>query len=91
MVVYQNKEKEQFEMKVNGETAFIDYDFRNDKIQLNFTEVPQSLRGQGIGSKLVRRTMELIERMDLKIIPECEFVQAWLKRHPEWKYIIADN
>lgn len=90
MDVYDNKEKKQFELKVNGDMAYIDYEYKNGNIQLNFTEVPESLQGQGIGSKLASQTFDLIGQMGLKVIPECEFVQAWLKRHPERKKLTVD-
>jgi len=85
MDVINNVNKQQFELQVDGGIAFIDYEMKGDKIQLNFTEVPESMQGKGIGSKLVSQTFDLIEGMNLKIIPECEFVQGWLKRHPEKK------
>lgn len=90
MDVINNVNKQQFELHVDGETAFIDYDMKGDKIQLNFTEVPKSLQGQGIGSKLASETFDLIEGMNLKIIPECKFVQGWLKRHPEKKKLTVE-
>ncbi len=91
MDVINNVNKQQFELAVDGEKAIIDYSMKGDKIQLNYTEVPKSMKGQGIGSKLVSQTLDLIEGMNLKIIPECEFVQGWLKRHPERQNLVAEN
>jgi predicted GNAT family acetyltransferase len=85
MDVINNVNKQQFELHLDGSMAFIDYEMKDNKIKLNSTEVPKSMQGKGIGSKLASQTFQLIKGMNLKIIPECEFIQAWLKRHPEQK------
>ena len=90
MDVINNVIDQQFEMEVDGEKAFIDYEMKGDKIQLNYTQVPKSMKGKGIGSKLADQTFELIEGMDLKIIVECKFIHSWLKKNPEKKEITVD-
>ena len=91
MEVINNIMKQQFELEVGGEKAIILYKMKGNKIILKDTQVPASMKGQGIGSKLASQTFDLIEKMGLKIIPTCEFIQAWLKRHPERQSMVILN
>ena len=43
-----------FELHENGETAFLLYTRTKDAIRLIHTEVPETHRGKGMGSKLVQ-------------------------------------
>ncbi len=52
------------------------------------TGVPEALAGLGVGKALVAWMVEDIRRRGLKIIPQCPFTAAMLKRHPEWQDIL---
>ncbi|MGX5819786.1 GNAT family N-acetyltransferase [Chitinophaga lutea] len=80
-----------FELTVNGHTAFIVYKQAPGKITLIHTDVPAELEGKGVGQAIVEKTLHYIEDNGLKLIPLCPFVVAYLKRHPEWKRILADE
>ena len=47
------------------------------------TEVSEKLRGQGVASKLVARTVEEIHNRSGKVTATCTYAKAWLDRHPE--------
>jgi uncharacterized protein len=89
MEVVNNKEKNRFELEVDGTFAVIEYELKKDKIHLISTRVPDELAGQGIGKKLVKGAMDLIEGMNLKVVPICDFVQAWFKRNPDKRELLA--
>lgn len=79
----------QFELHVEGQVATIVYEIEEDKISLFSTRVPKSLAGRGIGSKLLGGSLEIIERMNLKVVPICSFVQGWFLKHPEKRDLLA--
>ena len=60
----------------------------NGEIYLTHTEVPRELEGKGIGSQLVEKTLQDIERQGLRLVPLCPFVAAYIKKHPEWRRIV---
>jgi predicted GNAT family acetyltransferase len=87
--VIENKTTKHFEAKVNGHLAFIEYKRSGDNIYLTHTEVPTELEGKGIAKKLVEMVLGIIEAEGKLLVPLCPYVAAYLKRHPEWKRIVA--
>ncbi|MEK6153571.1 GNAT family N-acetyltransferase [Flavobacteriaceae bacterium 3-367] len=76
--------KKRFELKHDGDTAFIDYMIsKQGIIYLTHTEVPPQWEGKGVGSALISKTLDFITETQLKMAPLCPFVAAFLKRHPE--------
>lgn len=86
-----NEERKRYELEVEGKTAYIEYLLAQGKIYLTHTEVPRELEGKGIGSSIVQQVLEEVKKNGLKLMPLCPFVAAYLKRHPEWKSILADG
>ncbi len=78
-------------MDVEGEKPRIEYILAGDKIFLTHTEVPRKLSGRGIGSALVGRVLEEVEKTNRKLVPLCPFVAQYIKRHPQWKKLLADD
>ena len=84
-----NQPRHEFEMVVDGSRAFIDYLQRGDTFLLVHTEVPEELQGHGVAAALVEKTLKYLEDNGFKMKPYCEYVQAYLKRHPEWERLLA--
>ncbi|WP_044204748.1 GNAT family N-acetyltransferase [Flammeovirga sp. OC4] len=86
-----NEDKKRYEFDIDGQIAYIDYMLARGNIYLTHTEVPPSLGGQGIGSKLVHSVLtDIKENTDYKLFPLCPFVAAYIKKHPEWKSILSE-
>lgn len=88
--VRDNPAKQRYELDVEGSLAFIDYRRTGRVVTLTHAEVPERLRGGGVGSILVRSTLELARSQGDRIIPRCSFVLAYLRRHPEYDDLRAD-
>lgn len=84
-----NTEAHNFELFVNEQLSFIDYKMRDNKVYLIHTEVPAELQGKGVAEALVTKAFEYAEQHQLKVVPLCSYVQAFLKRHSEWNKIVA--
>ena len=80
-----------FEMGSGDGTAFVEYRRAGDRVVLVHTEVPQALSGQGVASKLVRGTLDALRGGGRKVVPRCEFVAAYVARHPEYRDLLADE
>ena len=89
--VEDNPDASRFEMGGGDGTAFAEYRRAGDRGVLVHTEVPQALSGQGGGSKLVRGVLDALRAEGAKVVPRCEFVAAYVERHPEYRDLLADE
>ncbi len=90
--VKDNPAASRFEMAGGGAIAFVEYERAGDgRIALLHTEVPEALSGQGVGSKLVRGALDAVRAEGLKVVPRCEFVAAYVERHPEYRHMVAEE
>ena len=82
-----NPEKRQFEAYVDGELAgFSAYELTDGGIMILHTEVDDAFEGRGVGSAMVRQMLDRIRAEgDLKVTVLCPFVNAWLRKHPDYQ------
>jgi predicted GNAT family acetyltransferase len=53
------------------------------------TLVPTEIGGRGIAGKLVEALIADARAQGWKIVPECSYVAAAFKRHPEWADLLS--
>ncbi|MEJ8574129.1 GNAT family N-acetyltransferase [Microbaculum marinum] len=56
---------------------------------IDHTEVPDEMRGKGVGKALVERIVADAREKNFKIIPLCPFARATFERHPDWRDVLA--
>ncbi|MDB5417715.1 MAG: acetyltransferase [Phenylobacterium sp.] len=81
--VVDNAAAHRFEISLDGQTAFAEYSLVHGAVILPHTVVPEAFEGKGIGSRLAAHAMQYARNHDLKVIPLCPFMAAYMKRHPE--------
>jgi hypothetical protein len=86
-----NTSQNQFEINVNGATAFVEYVIRDNKIYLTHTEVPVALQGEGVGKTLVKKTLQQIKDNNQVLVPSCSFVAAYINDNPEWHSLLSEG
>lgn len=59
-------------------------------ITIDHTYVPDEFRGHGVAAALVQRGIEDARRNGWRIIPQCSYVAAQFRRHPDWADLLAD-
>ncbi len=85
-----NRAHDRFELLTDGKKSVVAYFQPDDNtLALAHTEVHPDLEGQGIGSNLVQQVLEYSEQHNLKIVPLCPFVAAYIKRHPDWQRVVS--
>ena len=82
--VTDNPARSRFEMAVAGDTAFVLYRREPGVVVLTHAEVPPHLSGKGLGSTLVRATLEAIRAEGALVVVRCSFVRAFMAQHPEF-------
>ena len=81
--VINNPERQQFQVNLDGEVAFLEYRFSEGVLVLMHTEVPDKLGGRGIASALAAYAFGYAREHGLRVKVYCPFVLAWMKKHPE--------
>ncbi|MBV9332047.1 MAG: N-acetyltransferase [Alphaproteobacteria bacterium] len=87
--VRDNRAQHRFEIESDGATAFLSYERKQNAITFTHTEVPDSLGGRGMGSKLARAGLEAARREGLTVVAQCPFVAAYIEKHPEYQDLTA--
>jgi predicted GNAT family acetyltransferase len=83
VTVRDNSEASRFEAVVDGQVAVLQYERQPNAIVIVHTEVPESLRERGIGTRLVSAALEALRAEGLPLVVQCPFVRDYLRSHPE--------
>ncbi|PWE00301.1 GNAT family N-acetyltransferase [Marinilabilia rubra] len=87
-----NKDKKRFELQVDHHTAKLYYEAYEPSVwRLTSTQVPGDLKGQGVGSSLVKQTVQYCRNNHIRVIPECPFIVKYMDRHPEMKDVLFEQ
>lgn len=79
--VQNNTASHRFELQVDGGTAFVSYDMRDNEIVFTHTEVPPESRDQGVGQRLAQAALAYARQNGLTIVPQCPFIAAYMRDH----------
>jgi uncharacterized protein len=76
-----------YEAFVDGELAgFSDYELSDGVITFTHTEVDDAFEGHGVGSALVRQSLDQVRASGtLRVRPLCPFVRDWIEQHPDYQ------
>ena len=86
--VVNNAAESRFELTVEGHTGVLEYVLAGDRLRLMHTEVPPELRGRHLAEVLARAGLDYARANDLKVVPFCPFVRAFLQRHKEYEPVL---
>ena len=50
---------------------------------ITHVETPSAMRGKGAASRLMDGIADHIRAEGRRIVPQCPYAAAWMKRHPE--------
>ena len=92
IVVADAPERRRFEATVDGELAgFLVYREKKGLLALIHTEVEERFEGRGLGGRLARFALDQARAKGLQVLPFCPFVNAWMKRHPEYVDLVPES
>jgi uncharacterized protein len=86
-----NEERSRFEVVLDGSTAVAEYRRRPDgALVLTHTEVPDAFEGQGVASGLAQAVLDWARTEDLKVVPECRFMAAYVRRNKAYQDLVLE-
>jgi predicted GNAT family acetyltransferase len=78
-----------FEMKLGGESAVLNYELEGRRMTITHTHVPPKGRGRGVAAALVKEALGHAEAEGWRVVPQCSYVDAFMRRHPEYAVLRA--
>ncbi len=81
--------KKRYYMLVDNYMAYVQYKEDGQVLILTHTYVPDDLRGRGVGKVLMKALLNQIRSEGKKIVPKCPFIEAFVKRHPQYSDLVA--
>ncbi len=87
--VKHNHTTNQFEIVEDGISSFIDYELQDNTLTITHTRVPEAVGGRGIAADLTKHALFTARNNGWKVVPQCSYVAAYIKRHPEYQDLLA--
>jgi predicted GNAT family acetyltransferase len=89
--VRDNTASHRFELEIDDQVAKAWYRMQGNVVTFTHTEVPATLSGQGVGSRLAKGALDAVRSAGQKVVALCPFIAAYIKRHREYQDLLADN
>ncbi len=86
-------DERRYELLLDGEHAgeLVYRDRGGGVLAFLHTEVDPGVQRRGLGSALVAAALGDARARGLKVVPSCPFVDAYVRRHPEYAdFVVAD-
>ena len=82
-----------YRAKVDGadRPAELTWQARGEARVADHTFTPPAARGKGIAMQLVEAMVADAKAEGFTIVPQCPYVEAAFRRHPEWADVLADT
>lgn len=85
-------EGSRFELHLRGQLkAHTEYNLLSNAVMFTHTEVQPEGEGQGYASTLIKFALDSVRERGLNVIPVCPFVAAYIRRHPEYRDLVAES
>ncbi|MET7807501.1 GNAT family N-acetyltransferase [Micromonospora chersina] len=88
-LVEENPAKHRFDILVDDALAgFTAYVPRGEVLVFTHTEVDDRFQNMGVGSALIRGTLDQIRERGDRIVVQCPFMRAFIERHPDYADLV---
>lgn len=84
-----NRQESRFELPEGGFLAWAEYQIREGVYVINHVEAEPPLRGSGAAGRLMGAIAAAARAGGFTLEPRCSYAQAWFRRHPEARDVLA--
>ena len=81
--VVHRADQHRFVIEEDGAEGELVYELRDGEVAFVHTGVPPQIQNRGLAADLVAAGTAWAASEQLVVVPQCSYVQVWLKRHPE--------
>ena len=89
LLVVHDPKASRFQIDIDRWMAVLEYELSNNVMVFTHTGVPRPLEGQGVASKLAKTGLDYARENGLKVVPACEFMYVYIKRHKEYSDLVS--
>lgn len=90
ITVTRNDESSRYEATLDGRPAgSADFHPRGESIVFPHTVVDPEFEGRGVGSAIVRYSLDEARAQGHTVVPACSFYASWIERHPDYADLVA--
>jgi predicted GNAT family acetyltransferase len=88
-VIHENEDK-RFVINLEGNEVYVEYTMTGSEINLYHTFTDPALRGKGLAAQVVRAALEFAKENNLKVVPTCSYVHAFITKNKEYQELVAN-
>ncbi len=81
--VVHRADQHRFVIEEDGAEGELVYELSEGEVTFVHTGVPPQIQNRGLAADLVAAGTAWAASEQLVVVPQCSYVQVWLKRHPE--------
>jgi predicted GNAT family acetyltransferase len=86
-----NTALDRYEVTVDGALAgILQYRERGNLVELVHTEVEPEYEGRGLAADLARTALDAARAEGRAVLPFCPYVNAYIKKHPEYVDLVPE-
>jgi len=90
--VRDNPSELRYELLLDGRRiGEIRYRVEPGAVALVHTEIEPAYEGRGLATRLIEGALRDLRARGLHVIPICPLVAAYIRRHPEYAELVADD
>ncbi|WP_017559052.1 GNAT family N-acetyltransferase [Nocardiopsis baichengensis] len=68
--------------------GFAEYLLAGEMVVFTHTEVDPAYEGRGVGSAIVRSSLDDVRSRGMVVLPLCPFYKGWIERHREYADLV---
>ncbi len=88
LLIQDNSFLRQFETKIEGKLAKVEYASQDKKIFLTKLEIPEGIINQEFKEDFLKAILKNIEEKKLKVVPTSPQIAGFLRKHKEYKELL---
>lgn len=87
--VIDDRSAQRFEARIDEQLAgFAEYRRDGDRYTFTHTEVRDEFSGRGVGSQLIRASLDAVRASGGSVVPRCRFVRSFIEEHDDYAELV---
>ena len=85
-----NEAKQRYEMPFDNLMVYANVRKDKNALYIDYVFAPPELRGKGAAGEFMSKLMDAVRAESLKAVPLCGYAASWLRRHGDFRDLVAE-